>query len=257
MALVEPPFTGVGVALITCFRDDGGLDEEASATHAERLVEAGVRAVVVAGSTGEAATLERDERVRLLEAVLGAVAGRVPVIAGTGAETTPGAAAFTADAVEHGADAVLTLSPPGASDPRHYYQEVAGAAGEVPVLAYHWPAMSAPGIPIDVLAALPVAGLKDSTGDPARLLEELDAFEGAVYTGSAALLTMAGSVGATGAILGLANVEPELCAAAFAGDAGAQRRLTPRIVAARRAFPRGLKAMVAAEYGTPETVRAG
>ncbi len=124
------------------------------------------------------------------------------------------------------------------------------------MLAYHWPAMSAPGIPIDALAALPVAGLKDSTGDPARLLEELDAFSGGLYTGSAALLTMAGSIGAAGAILGLANAEPELCAAAFAGDADAQRRLTPPIVAARRAFPRGLKAMVAAKYGTPETVRS-
>ncbi len=76
MALVEPPFSGVGVALITCFRDDGSLDEEASAKHAARLVEAGVRAVVVAGSTGEAATLDREERVHLLDAVRDAVGGR-------------------------------------------------------------------------------------------------------------------------------------------------------------------------------------
>lgn len=255
--VAKPVFTGVGVALLTLFDDDGALDEAASAALAAGLVDAGVRAVVVAGSTGEAATLDAAERVRLLDAVKSRVGERVPVIAGTGAETTPQAAAYTRDAVEHAASAVLTLSPPGTSDPRHYYEEVAAAAGDVPVLAYHFPAMSQPGIPVDVIETLPVAGLKDSSGDAGRLLEEMDAFDGWLYTGSAALLALAGPLGCAGAILSLANVEPERCARAFGGDAGAQRELTSAIVQARRRFPRGLKEMAADRWGTSPVARAG
>jgi 4-hydroxy-tetrahydrodipicolinate synthase len=84
---VTAPFEGVGVALVTLFDDRGELDAPASADLAVRLVEAGVRAVVVAGSTGEAAALSADERSALLDAVRAAVppSSGVPVIAGTGA----------------------------------------------------------------------------------------------------------------------------------------------------------------------------
>lgn len=255
MAPVEAVFTGVGVALLTFFDQEGDLDADACAAHAARLVDEGVRAVVVAGSTGEAAALDRSERIELLSAVRDAVGGRAPVIAGTGADTADQAAVYTADAVKCGADAMLTLSPPATSDPRPYYEEVARAAAGTPVLAYHWPVMSPPGIPVDALADLPVVGVKDSSGDPSRLLEELDVFDGAVYTGSAALLAFAGPLGAAGAILALANIEPLRCAEAFAGDAAAQRALTPRIVEARRDFPAGLKQMAAQRWGTPERAR--
>lgn len=257
MAPVEPVFRGVGVALLTLFSDDGGLDEAASARLAARLVDAGVSGVVVAGSTGEAAALDGAERVRLLEAVRAEVRGRVPVIAGTGADTTPQAAAYTGDAVAHGADAVLALSPPGANDARHYYEEVAGAAEGAPVLAYHWPAMSPPGLDVEALATLPVDGLKDSTGDPTRLLHELDVFPHPVYTGSAALLAFAGPLGCAGAIVALANVEPDLCIRAFTGEAAAQRALLPAVLAAREDFPRGLKRLAAEKWGVPERARLG
>jgi hypothetical protein len=84
--MAPPPaiFTGVGVALVTIFDDEGEIDAPATADHAARLVEAGVRAVLVAGTTGEAMALEPDERSDLLIAVRYAVDGRVPVIAGAG-----------------------------------------------------------------------------------------------------------------------------------------------------------------------------
>ena len=84
----DPLFSGVGVALVTLFDDDGTVDAKATAGHAATLVELGLRAVVVAGSTGEAATLERDERVALLEVVRQAVPAGVPVLAGTGAPSS-------------------------------------------------------------------------------------------------------------------------------------------------------------------------
>ena len=247
----EPPFTGVAVALVTLFDDDGELDAAASAQHARRLVDRGVRAVVVAGTTGEALTLDPEERVRLLDAVRGAVS--VPVLAGTGAVSIRQATELTRAAVDHGADGLLVLSPPGARDVRPYYEAVAGVAGDVPVLAYHFPAVSAPGIPVEALADLPVAGLKDSSGDAERLLHEVAEWGGPLYPGAATLLLLAGAVGCPGAILALANLEPEMCVAALAGDADAQVEL----MASHRATAGvpALKEHLAARYGTSRVCR--
>lgn len=249
-------FTGVGVALATLFDDDGELDAPATADHAVGLVELGVAAVVVAGSTGEAAALSAEERALLLLAVRQAVPDPVPVLAGTGAPSARQAAALTLSAKEHGADGVLVLSPPRTADPRPYYEQVARAAGGLPVIAYHYPAASAPGIPLESLDDLPVDGLKDSSGDPDRLLAELE-WGAPLYTGSSGILALAGPLGCAGAILALANVEPERCAAAFAGDASAQRALTRAHLAAKVDFPRGLKQLMAARFGTSTAARMG
>lgn len=248
-------FTGVGVAIVTLFTEDGDLDATATAELAVRLVEEGVRAVVVAGSTGEAAALSPEERVALLEAVRGAVPASVPVIAGTGAPSARQAVALTAAARDHGADAALVLSPPGAPDPRRYYEAVAKAGGNLPLLAYHFPKVAPPGIPVEALADLPIRGVKDSSGDPDRLLAELEAYDGDLYTGSSAMLALAGPLGCTGAILALANVAAERCAAAFAGDAKAQRKLAEIHLDAHRSFPARLKQLVADAYGTSPVTR--
>lgn len=252
----EPLFTGVGVALATCFDDAGGLDEKATAEHAARLVDLGVRAVVVAGSTGEAAALEQDERDGLLAAVRAAVPD-VPVIAGTGAAWAGPAVRQTGRARDGGADGVLALSPPRVADPTAYYRAVVDAAGDLPVLGYHYPATSAPGIGLDVLPGLPVAGCKDSSGDPERLLRTRAVYDGWLYVGSAVLCSFAGPLGCTGAILAVANAEPELAAAAFTGDADAQQRLLPAHEATARQWPHGLKRLVAERFGTPTGARMG
>jgi 4-hydroxy-tetrahydrodipicolinate synthase len=254
--MVPPVFTGVGVALVTLFDNRGDVDAPATAGLAEQLVGLGVQAVVVAGTTGEAATLEAAERIILLDAVRDELRSSVPVIAGTGAPSARQAEALTRDATEHGADAVLTLSPPGATDPRPYYEAVAKAAAGTPVLAYHFPKVSAPGIAVRQLGDLPVAGVKDSSGDAERLLYELHDYEGPVYTGSSALLSFAGPLGCAGAILSLANIDPERCARAFAGDVVAQAGLAEPHLAAHDRFPRRLKEMVATRFGTSTVCRA-
>src|SRR3954454_2358296 len=193
-------FTGVGVALVTLFSDDGALAAKATGEFAARLVDLGLTAVLVAGTTGEAATLTPEERDELVAAPRAPVPAAVPVIAGTGAPTGRQAAALTRRAFDSGADAVLALSPPGVADPRRYYDRIAGdAAG--PLLAYHFPGASAPGIPVDVLPELPVSGLKDSSGDAARLLHERDVFAGDLWTGATSLTAVCGTVGAAGALL--------------------------------------------------------
>jgi 4-hydroxy-tetrahydrodipicolinate synthase len=255
--MTEPLFTGVGVALATLFDDAGEVDAKATADHAAILVDLGVRGVVVAGSTGEAAALGAEERIALLTETRRAVPSGVPVLAGTGAPSARQAAALTRDAREAGADAVLALCPPRTGDARPYYQAVAEAAGELPALGYHFPQTSPPGIPVELLPELPVQGLKDSSGDPERLLAELETFDGWLYVGASSIVLMAGALGCTGAILAVANVDPERSVAAFAGDPDAQRGLFAAHTAVQRDFPRGLKQAMADRFGTSRAVRLG
>jgi len=248
-------FRGVGVALVTIFGDDGETDPGATGKLAADLGARGMQAVLVNGSTGEAATLTGPERVALIEAVRGAVPPGTPVIAGTGAPSARQAAALTAEAAAAGADIMLAFPPPGSRDLTGYYGAVAAAAGGRPVLAYHFPRISMPGVPVAALAGLPVAGVKDSSGDPDRLLDELAHYPGATYVGSSAVLALAGPMGAAGAILALANIEPERCVAAFAGDAAAQLAIADRHLAARQGGPAELKKMLAADTGLPAVTR--
>jgi 4-hydroxy-tetrahydrodipicolinate synthase len=257
---MEPVFTGVGVALVTLFDDHRALDADATAGLAAQLVELGADAIVVAGTTGEADALDDDERLQLFSAVRAAVGPRddgAVVVGGTGAASTHQAARLTARATETGVDAVIARTPRGLADPTGYYRELAAAAGATPVLAYHFPAVSPPGIPVETLRSLPVAGCKDSSGDPTRLLATVDSYAGPVWTGNPALLHMAGALGCAGGILALANVAPELCAAAFAGDADAMRKFTPAHLACEHDFPRGVKQLVAERFGTSESLRMG
>ena len=260
-------FTGVGVALATQFDEAGEVDAKATAAHAATLVDLGIRAVVVAGSTGEAATLTATERVALLTEVRRAVPTGIPVVAGTGGPSARQAAALTRDARDAGADAVLALCPPRSNDPRPYYEAVAEAAGDLPTLAYHFPQTAPPGIPVDALPDLPIQGLKDSSADPERLLAELEVFDQPVWVGAAVLLLMAGSLagstgaggsgGVAGAILAVANVDPEHAIAAFGGDPDAQRALFAAHKRVRTAFPHGLKDAIADRFGTSRVTRLG
>jgi 4-hydroxy-tetrahydrodipicolinate synthase len=250
-------FSGVGVALVTLFDDDGRLDAGGTADLAGQLVELGVRAVIVAGSTGEASALSPEERSELLGAVRKAVppeAG-VPVVAGTGATTSAEAADLTRQAREEGADAFLALSPPGSKDLAGYYRAVVDAAGDLPVFGYHFPDKSAPGIPVEELAGLPIAGCKDSTADADRMLRTVATWDRPLYTGSSALIALAGAVGCAGAILALANACPELCQAAFDGSLDAQSQLIGAHLSARRDFPRGIKGLTADRFGTSAVTR--
>jgi dihydrodipicolinate synthase/N-acetylneuraminate lyase len=250
-----PLFRGVGVALVTLFDDDGRLLLDETAEHARDLVERGMNAVVVSGSTGESWALSVDERLELCAAIAGALADRVPVIVGAGHLERDDAVGLTAAAGAAGASAVLALSPPGEDDVRPHYEALAQAAGATPVIGYHYPELSPPGIALDQLAELPIAGCKDSSADAERLVNELDAYDGPLYVGSSAYLALAGPLGATGAILALANTDPEGCIAAFTGDLRAQRELLDAHREAHVDFPGGLKRRLARLRGASAALR--
>jgi 4-hydroxy-tetrahydrodipicolinate synthase len=251
----QPVFTGVAVALITFFDEHGHVDAAATANHAAHLADRGVRAIVVAGTTGEASHLSMKERLQLLDAVRKAVGDDVPVILGTGnlsaGVSVPG---LTRRAAEHGAAAALTLSPHH-GDVREFYGEVVAAAGSMPVLAYHFPQWSPPGIALDELKALKVAGIKDSSGDGERLLETIAVYHKPIYTGSSAIVAWAGILGATGAILAAANLEPELCSDAFAGSVEAQKDLLYAHKILTCYGIKGIKEELARRYNTPTVCR--
>jgi 4-hydroxy-tetrahydrodipicolinate synthase len=242
-------FRGVGVALVTLFDSGGEIDPASTGKLAADLAGRGLAAILVNGTTGEAGTLTGAERTALIEAVRAALPAPVPVIAGTGAPSLRQAAALTRAAVSAGADAVLTWCPPRCADLAGYFSAIRDAAAGRPVLAYHNPFISCADIPVDSLATLPVTGLKDSSGSPDRLLDELDRYPGDTYVGSAAFLALAGPMGTTGALLALANLAPEACVRAWAGDAAAQRDLAAQHLAVRGGGPARLKLMLAGADG--------
>jgi dihydrodipicolinate synthase/N-acetylneuraminate lyase len=253
--LEQPVFGGIAVALVTFFDERGQVDCDATAKHASALVERGVRAIVVAGSTGEAGHLSMKERLNLFDAVRAVTPSEVPVILGTG-DLPAGVSIpdLTKRAADHGASAALVLSP-RLGDVRSFYGEVVAAAGSMPVLAYHWPKVSPPGIELEDLLATKVAGLKDSTGDTARMLDTLAVFKRPFYSGNATVIAYAGMLGVTGAILAAANLEPERCIDAFAGDIGAQKDLISAHRVVANYGVKGIKEELARRYGTSTVCR--
>jgi dihydrodipicolinate synthase/N-acetylneuraminate lyase len=115
--------------------------------------------------------------------------------------------------------------------------------------------MSAPGLPLDGLRELPLAGIKDSSGDPVRLAIELEELPHGVIMGSPALLLQAGAMGACGAILALANIDVEGCRRAWEGDGPAQAALINGHRANGMAGIAGLKRALCQLHGTSPVTR--
>jgi dihydrodipicolinate synthase/N-acetylneuraminate lyase len=254
--MTEPLWTGPAVALVNLFDADAAVDAKSTAEHAARLVDAGIRAVLVNGSTGEAATLSDAEREDLVAAVR-AACPEVPVIAGASGDWWQPAAARVTAAIRAGADAVLVAPPRLGGALAGYYARVVEAAAGVPVLAYHYPGVAGGAVPVEALGELGLAGIKDSSGDPVRLGHELGlGGDLAVYTGASALLGYASWLGGAGAIVAAANLVPEQCLAAWDRDAAAQH-VVLRTERESKALPGGLKEAMARQYGTSPVRRLG
>ena len=249
-------FTGVGVALVTLFDDDGGLLPEQTAELAGRLVERGVKAVLVGGTTGEPWALDAQDRIALCTAVRDRVPDEIPVLLGTGAFSWADTEALTRACLVAPADAFLIMPPPGVPADVEHYDRLRVIAGEMPIWAYHVPELSAPGVPFDVAPKLDVDAMKDSSGDSDRLAIEWAHGDGRpLYTGSPTVLALARALDISGAILALANTAPELCIAAFEGDLAALPELCRLHVESLVDFPVNFKRTVSAAWGTPSHTR--
>lgn len=209
-------------ALITPFTDDGAPDEAALTRLVEHHIQGGTKALVIAGSTGEAAMLEDGEYSRLLAHTVKRVKGRIPVLAGTGAPGTARTVRLTRLACEQGVDAALVAAPsyvrPSQEGLYRHYMAVAEQGG-LPVMLYNVPSRTACDLLPETVARLAphpnVIGIKEALADAGRIqaLVALQTEDFAVVSGDDPTALAAITAGARGVISVAANVMPGLMAA--------------------------------------------
>lgn len=222
--------TGSLCALITPFASDGSLDERAFESLIDRQLAGGTHGLVIAGSTGEASMLDAAEYARALELAVARVAGRVPVLAGTGTAATSKTIELTRFARDRGVDAALVVTPyyvrPTQEGLYQHYRAVAEEGG-LPVVLYNVPGRTGCDLKPETVARLKdhanVVGVKEAVGDASRVAD-LVAFRGAdfvVLSGDDPTARAAMLAGADGVISVAANIVPgafaELCDHARAG----------------------------------------
>ena len=242
-------FSGSIAALVTPFRA-GALDEAAFASLVEWQIGAGTHGLVPCGTTGESPTLSHDEHKRVVELCIDKAAGRVPVIAGAGSNSTSEAVDFARHAAQAGADAILVVTPyynkPDQRGLYRHFMDVRAAGGDLPVLLYNIPSRSVVDVSLDTLAQLhrqgAIAGVKDATGDMTRISESRtrlgERFNQISGNDDSALGFMAH--GGHGCISVTANVAPEACAkfqqACLDGDFRRALEWQDRLAALHRAL---------------------
>ena len=203
---------GVITAMVTPFADDLSLDLEGARRLAAGLVEDGSHGVVVAGTTGESATLEDDEVLRLLEAVLEEIGDEALVIAGTGSNDTRHAVSLTERAAGAGAHACLVVTPyynkPNEAGLRAHFAAVAGAAGATPVVLYNIPGRSVINLGPELIRSLG-ADLDNVVAVKQANRDELEPVEGvALLAGDDDVFLRCLEVGGVGGILVASNLVP-------------------------------------------------
>jgi 4-hydroxy-tetrahydrodipicolinate synthase len=227
---------GLFVAVTTPFRD-GVFARETFVRHMEHLLANGVQGLVPCGTTGESATLSREEKREVIAAAVEVAAGRVPVIAGVGTNSTRTTLQFAADAVGAGADGLLVVTPyynkPPQASLYEHYRLIAEEIG-APIVVYNVPSRTGVSIRPETLARLAelpaIVAVKDATADMRELatILRLCGTRLRVFSGDDFSALGHAAVGGVGAISVTGNVDPrrasEMYARFFAGDvAGAQR----------------------------------
>ena len=223
--------TGSIVALVTPMREDGSVDMDSLKRLVDWHVESGTDAIVSVGTTGESATLDFDEHIEVIRKTLDFAAGRVPVIAGTGANSTSEARELTAAAAGLGVAACLLVTPYYNKPPQEglyrHYKAIADAV-DVPIILYNVPGRTGCDMMPETVARLAehprIVGVKEAYGtiDRIRALIDLNLEDFAIYSGDDLTACESILAGCHGDISVTANVAPatmhKMCAAALAGD---------------------------------------
>ena len=241
----QPVFTGTCTAVVTPFTDCG-VNYDVLAALLDRQLAAGAEAVVLCGTTGEAAAMTEAEQLAVIRRGADYLRGRMTVIAGTGSNCTAHAVDLSRAAEEAGADAVLVVTPYyNKATPRGlilHYTAVADAVG-IPVIAYNVPSRTGVDLPLSVCEALSahpnINGVKEASGDLAKISRILGRFgeDFHVWSGNDDQNVPILSLGGQGVISVLSNVCPgevhDMVSAAHRGDfraaAAEQNRLMPLI----------------------------
>ena len=233
------------VALVTPMHADGSVDHDALRRLVDWHIAEGTDCIGVVGTTGESPTVDVAEHCEIIRIAVEQAAGRVPIMAGCGGNSTTEAIALARYAREVGADCQLQVVPyynkPGQEGQYRHFQAIADATGDLPIVLYNVPGRSVADMQHDTvlrLAQVPgIVGIKEATGNLERaqwLIRDVpDGF--AVYSGDDATAVALMLCGGHGNISVTANIAPrlmhELCVAALAGDVAnamaIQRRLLP------------------------------
>jgi 4-hydroxy-tetrahydrodipicolinate synthase len=235
--------TGSLVAIVSPMRDDGALDYDAYRRLIEWHIAEGTSGIVAVGTTGESPTVDHDEHCELIRVAVETARRRVPVVAGTGGNSTSEAIDLTQYAKKAGADATLQVVPyynkPTQEGLYQHFRKVAETVG-LPMILYNVPGRTVADLANDTtlrLSQVPgIVGLKDATGDLARAADLLRRLPKsfAVYSGNddSALALML--LGGHGVISVTANVAPkamsQMCRAALAGEVVQARAINNRLL---------------------------
>lgn len=180
------PYEGLLTAMVTPFAADGSVDEAAAVAIGRHLLQNGSDGLVVAGTTGEAATMTDDEQVRLVRLIADELGGEGTIVAGAGSNDTRHAVHLTEAVIEAGAQAVLSVTPyynkPNQRGIRRHFEEVSRAAGGTPVILYNIPGRCVVNMPPELLAELAqlenVVAVKQANGDEIQPIDGLEILAG-------------------------------------------------------------------------------
>ncbi|HET6566450.1 MAG TPA: 4-hydroxy-tetrahydrodipicolinate synthase [Rhodothermales bacterium] len=267
-------FSGTAPALVTPFTTDDELDFPALRGLIDWQIEGGVEALVILGTTGENATIWPEERRRLVEVAIDHTAGRVPVIIGTGNNSTSESILFSREAAQAGADGLLVVGPyynkPTQAGFRAHVAAIADAT-DCPIIVYNVPGRTSFNCKAETMLQIAeevpsVVGVKEASGDLAQISDILahrpDRL--AVYSGDDEMTLPMIALGADGVVSVICNALPdvfdELVQAALAGEFEEARRMHFRLLPAMRACfvetnPIPVKAVLAAMGRVESTMR--
>jgi 4-hydroxy-tetrahydrodipicolinate synthase len=231
------------VALVTPMFENGAVDKESLKKLVEFHIEESTDALVAVGTTGESATLNEEEHCDVIASIIAFVDGRIPVIAGTGANSTAEAIHLTQRAKELGADACLLVTPyynkPTQEGLFLHYQAINDAV-DIPQILYNVPGRTACDMLPETVGRLSklknIVGVKEATGDLSRVqkIRDLCGPDFALYTGDDATSCEFCLMGGNGSITVTGNVAPKLVhqmlAAAMAGDAETARAIDEKLI---------------------------
>lgn len=230
------------VAIVTPMFEDGGVDWKSLEKLVEWHIQQGTHSIVAVGTTGEASTLSMEEHIKVIQEVIRVANKRIPIIAGTGANSTREAIELTQAAKDVGADAALLVTPyynkPTQEGLYQHYKAIAEAV-EIPQILYNVPGRTGVDMQNETVVRLAdvknIVGIKDATGDIPRGKALINGLNGkiAVYSGDDATAWELILLGAKGNISVTANVAPkqmsEVCEAALAGEQAKAQDLNQQI----------------------------
>lgn len=212
----KPVFVGAAVAIVTPFYDDGGINFDELKKLIEFQIEQKIDSIVICGSTGEAATMTEEEHIAAIKFTVDTVAGRVPVIAGTGSNDTAFGVSLTKKAYELGADAALLVTPYYNKCTQEglylHYAKIAQAVPEMPLILYNVPSRTNVNISPEILKRLSVfeniVGIKECNFAQVPEIYNLCGDRYAIVSGEDALVVPLLSLGGKGVISVVANILP-------------------------------------------------